>query len=285
MLTSEDRLAVGLKVLDRLTPLLKAHRRAEEPPTVSPVVPLQSLLADCNDLAGPAVALGACEDGQPLLLELDNAAPGSILILGDRGSGKTRLLRAMLTSLVMLNTPQTAGFHLIGGAAEDYAQVSGAPHALSWYAPDDATLGDLLVYLNDEVESRRTSPARVSQEPALVLGLDGLAQPLQSLERDGLHSLSRLIRHGPRCRVWTVATLESEAWDALNPAIAAAFRTRVLGRIRSRKLAQAAAGSRALAGPSLAAEGQFFAPDGEAWLPFWVCDPQMQTFDSISPWE
>ncbi len=79
------------------------------------------------------VPLGVRADGEPLLIDLKEAAEGGMgphgLVIGATGSGKSELLRTLITSLAVTHDPETVNFVLIdfkGGAS--FADFAALPH-------------------------------------------------------------------------------------------------------------------------------------------------------------
>lgn len=93
------------------------------------------------------VPIGTDGDGGTVLLDLKESAQGGAgphgLIVGATGSGKSELLRTLVTGLALTHSPETLGFVLIdfkGGAA--FAPLAGLPHVsgLITNLVDDAAL-------------------------------------------------------------------------------------------------------------------------------------------------
>ena len=70
------------------------------------------------------VPIGMRADGEPLYLDVKESAEGGMgphgLIIGATGSGKSELLRSIVTSLAVTHDPETLNFMLVdfkGGAA------------------------------------------------------------------------------------------------------------------------------------------------------------------------
>ena len=85
-----------------------------------------------TDLLRVPIGLGA--DGSPLLLDIRESAEGGMgphgMVIGATGSGKSELLRTIVTSLAMTHDPETLNFILAdfkGGAS--FADLAQLPHA------------------------------------------------------------------------------------------------------------------------------------------------------------
>ena len=79
------------------------------------------------------VPIGVGADGAPVFLDLKESARGGMgphgLVVGATGSGKSELLRTLVTALAVTHSPETLGFVLVdfkGGAA--FADLAQLPH-------------------------------------------------------------------------------------------------------------------------------------------------------------
>jgi S-DNA-T family DNA segregation ATPase FtsK/SpoIIIE len=95
------------------------------------------------------VPIGTTAEGRPVLLDLKEAAAGGVgphgLVVGATGSGKSELLRTVVTGLALRHPPERLSFVLTdfkGGAA--FAGLAGLPHVAGVITnlADDAALVD-----------------------------------------------------------------------------------------------------------------------------------------------
>ncbi|HEV7934568.1 MAG TPA: type VII secretion protein EccCa [Actinomadura sp.] len=95
------------------------------------------------------IPVGVAADGEALVLDLKESAQGGIgphgLVVGATGSGKSELLRTLVTGLAMTHSPEHLGFVLVdfkGGAT--FAGLTGLPHVagLITNLADDLSLVD-----------------------------------------------------------------------------------------------------------------------------------------------
>ncbi len=95
------------------------------------------------------VPIGISTDGEPLILDIKEAAEGGMgphgLIIGATGSGKSELLRTIVTSLAVMHDPDTINFVLAdfkGGAS--FADLAKLPHTAGMITniENDLTLVD-----------------------------------------------------------------------------------------------------------------------------------------------
>jgi hypothetical protein len=293
MSTFDVHLISNMKVLERLRPLLDARRsRSAPPPAASPSdeitglepEPLQGEIETLNlgavlESRGPfppySAMLGVGEDGLPFLLDLTNPAPGALLNAGDRGSGKTRLLRAILASAVAMNTSEQVAFNLIANDPDEFADLVQTGHCLEVMSVNESLSEELEALIDGLAviveERRRSTPG----DPTLLLAIDGLEACLESLSDQGFARLYYLVKHGPRSRVWTIASLSSERGRPVDGRMLAAFRTRLIGHIKNAERAGYLSGDSSLDTRDLENGAQFYLPYGAGWFRFWACETDM----------
>jgi len=143
------------------------------------------------------VPIGSDGDGEPVILDIKESAQGGSgphgLIVGATGSGKSELLRTLITGLALTHSPELVSFVLIdfkGGAA--FAPLTDLPHVaglITNLADDAAMIDRALAALQGEQQRRQQllrragnlDSIRVYQErqAAGMPGADG--QPLEPL--------------------------------------------------------------------------------------------------------
>ncbi|HLH71505.1 MAG TPA: type VII secretion protein EccCb [Candidatus Dormibacteraeota bacterium] len=110
------------------------------------------------------VPIGVGADGAPVLLDLKEAARGGMgphgLVVGATGSGKSELLRTLVTGLAVTHPPETLGFVLVdfkGGAA--FAGLAELPHVagmITNLADDVAMVDRTYAALFGEMQRRQS---------------------------------------------------------------------------------------------------------------------------------
>jgi S-DNA-T family DNA segregation ATPase FtsK/SpoIIIE len=110
------------------------------------------------------VPIGIGADGSPEVLDLKEAAQGGMgphgLVIGATGSGKSELLRTLVTALAVTHSPETLGLVLVdfkGGAA--FAGLAELPHVAGMITnlADDLTMVDrMYAALFGELQRRQT---------------------------------------------------------------------------------------------------------------------------------
>jgi DNA segregation ATPase FtsK/SpoIIIE-like protein len=227
-------------------------------------VRLLPLARSVVEVVPPCTAtLGSDTSGIPLLMRLDAPEVGAVLISGDKGAGKSALLRSVALSLGLHNGPDTLRLLLIdlsgagrwGRKGTTWAGLQDLPHLL---CPPlhEAHEAQLRLQWVARLIARREEMA-ADGEPIdganLVILLDSVDAALSSAEgRDFAASLARIILRGREVGVQLVATtrvatgLGRLGWGA-----------RVAGRCVDAAEAQAATGIVGTGAEAMLGEGDF----------------------------
>lgn len=212
-----------------------------------------------------SLVLGKCDDDLPLLLELSNPAPGSIMISGDQGSGKTRLVHAIVESGSILNSREHFQFHIIASEPGKYSALSHHEGCQQVLAVDNDQPKKCIEKLAELVERRqRLGPS----DPAIVLIIDDLSTLSDSMDYEQALHLLRVIKHGPRSWIWTIAIIPSDRLGSVHEKILTGFRTRLIGKISSTILAAALTGEDYSPVTDLDSGSQFCVPVKDNWILF-----------------
>jgi hypothetical protein len=225
---------------------------------------LEAVLRRCGPIPPTAAFLGVALDGLPVLLNLQDPSPGPLLIVGDPGSGKRRLLQVVARSADLA--------HPAGGIR--HAVMTDHPHDWEAFGLSAGCEGILSFrhaltahYVNSLATSAR---AGVSSRPYLLLIVDGL-EALASDPETRLDMLW-LLENGPFNSIWPIVAVSTPRNAALADWIKP-FRTVLCGR-NSGVPTQLEVGKPAFDGSQTLTSGaQFALLSGDDWLPFWVPEP------------
>lgn len=231
---------------------------------------LRALFDDMGPLAPLSVVIGACDDGLHFYMDLSDPRPGAVLLAGDPGCGKTRLLGSILAAAMLANPARQVRYALIAENLVEYQALTGYTHCYQALPVGSGETLDLLSELTGLVRRRQEQPAPA---PAILLVLDDLASLCASLDGPGLQDLICLLTLGPQARIWPFAALHADDLEYVDEAIIQGFSTRILGRMRPSPAAYYLAGPSQPSSGLLAGE-QFCVRFDAQWLNFWVPNPQ-----------
>lgn len=185
--------------------------------------------------------LGIDEGGAPLLVRLDSPDVAHLLLAGTTGSGKTALLRTLLTSLAMHNHPGMLQLALIDPKGRGFGPLGALPHV--WrnagvvQEPEAAT--NMLRALVDEMERRDRMNRSL---PHIVMAIDELADLLQSGGKPVGDALQRLTQRGREAGIHVIAATQRPASTMVGGMVKANFPVRLVGSVVSAEDAKVASG-------------------------------------------
>jgi hypothetical protein len=295
MLTRDEQFQILTEVMGRLAPELSIRRRknrgprsglqenaayrhrpanlVETPPALAQpgtrwtTPSLYTLLEKCGPLPPLSALIGLCEDGLPFFFDLSDPDPGSILIAGDAQSGKTRLLKAVLASICILNLPQEVSFSLITPELGELADIAGEEHCQGAVSPYDQAASALIIDYSSLVEQRLNGHQAGG---VLVLAIDDLPSLVGHSDYETTRHLNWLLKNGPACGVWVLATIRPGPSGQVGQEIIDSFGTRLIGKIASANRAAQICGYSDPVGDSLISGGQFATLSGNEWVRFWI---------------
>jgi hypothetical protein len=285
MLTMEERLLTTLNALelcseDGETPADLAQLFSLQTTPLSPQpgyeavtgssAYLETLFLQRDGFTRGAVVIGVCEDGLPFVLNLHSDPPASILIAGDPGSGKTRLLRAILASAMTINTPEDVGFYIVSPAPQEYTDLVHTSHCLGLVRSRCSESRKLVNHLLEVADRRQY---RDDHGPALLMIIDDLADFVHGLDDASYWGFEWLVRIGAQVRIWVMAAQSSTSISWLDDNLLESFPLHVLGSLTSQHDLLALTGSAYLNLQPLVKGLQFYVPCDDTWLRIWLCEP------------
>lgn len=228
-------------------------------------IELQRALERVGVFSPYSLLLGKCDDDLPLLLELSNPAPGSILISGDPGSGKSRLAQAIIESGTLLNEAENFHFYVIAAAPAKYTSLIHQPGFQQLLEVNDEQALRQIKQLAELIQRRqRTGPS----DPVIVLVIDDLAALSDHLDYEHTRYLQQLVKHGPRSWIWPIAIVPPDQQGKVHEKILDGFRTRLIGKVSSTILASSLTGDDYSPVTDLESGSQFCVPVKDDWILF-----------------
>jgi hypothetical protein len=193
---------------------------------------LGRLLSRFADLPEQTAVIGVCEDGLPVLLDLHDPSPGSLLVIGDEAERQRDLLRAAVASLAWRVPPSSAQFIVFSVQPDEWWRWIVARgfdrHCLAVEYAEADSVQDLILRMADWTEQRRLGQR---SGPPVLLIADSLSF-LPDLEDDVRLNFEWLAHEGPPAQIWPLAAISSEQAAALGPRMLRAFQGSVLGYMR-----------------------------------------------------
>lgn len=230
---------------------------------------LEHLLQQFPDLPSQAMVLGVCEDGLPVLIDLNDPTPGAVLILSDERDQQIEMLRTAIASVVTRSSPHQVQVVILSSEPQDWQKwVAGRGfqrHTIAIERAESEIAGDWILRLADWTEQRRLGQLG---GPAVLLVMDTLSF-LPNLAYDVRLNFEWMAKEGPPAAVWPLATCSTDLAKVLNSRhLLRAFKTRILGFARD----SAETGRLVNLSEEIAADlshtGQFMVQAGENWLRF-----------------
>ncbi len=189
---------------------------------------LRQIHARISDLPAETAVLGLGEDGLPLLFDLRDPRPGPVLVLGDKFSGKTRLLQTIVQSLILRNRASQVQFAVLSGKPEQWQalQQTRRDYFRCLHSNYERAAAATILELCDLVEGRQHGQ---EIDRSILFILDGM-DTVPYMDFGIRMNFEWLLKEGPAVRVWPLATLDSEsAMQQLR--WVNRFRTRLIGAI------------------------------------------------------
>jgi hypothetical protein len=223
---------------------------------------LDKVLAEAGPLPREALFLGVASDGLPVLLNLHDPVPGSMLIIGEPGAGKTAFLQSIARSLAHTHTEHELQFGVITSQVDEWEKVEKSPHQMGVFDVNQTAAQDFILSLASWAHTNRKVGGSVL---VLVDDLEALAK----MELGALQNFRWLLLRGPARRVWPIITLNADrygqvlAWLEL-------FRSRIFGRVKNPQTARTLCGDDSAALDQLEAGIQFSLRENGGWLRFCI---------------
>lgn len=260
-----DTRKTDYQVAERRIQRLPLHMGIRPEQLAVPVFSLTEMLEQIPNLPAATALLGFGQDGYPLLFDLRDPRPGPILVVGDKFSGKTRLLKTIALSLIARNQPDEVQFAVLSGRPEQWKHIRGANEGYfsRLHTNYERAAATTILEMCDLVEARQNGEAIDRAVVFLVDGLDTVAY----MDFGVRMNFEWLLKCGPKVQVWTIAALDTES--ALRQThLVNFFRTRLVGSIHNRNGGRELALSNDLNPADLIPGSQFAVRLQRAWLKF-----------------
>ena len=226
---------------------------------------IKDLISQVPSLAAQTAILGCTVENVPVLFDLNDPKPGSILIVADRFSGKTSLLKTITHSLRMTNRPYDVEFHIISDRPEQW-KTERSTHPVYFKtvkSNHERAAADTIMAVCDLVESRQNGH---QPRPIVILIMDGI-NTLPFTDFNVQMNFEWLLQEGPAVQVWPIISAESES-AAQNQHLINLFHTRLAGFMHDSKSARELSLIPQLDFSTFKRGRQFAVRIGRSWLQF-----------------
>src|SRR5688500_6169823 len=110
-----------------------------------PVAPnLSTVLAEMGPLPRQSLFLGVASDGLPVLLNLHDPHPGSMLVAGDAGSGKTAFLQTIVHAVAQTHSSDDVQLGVITAHPEEWESVEATSHSVGIFHTQENSAQDFM---------------------------------------------------------------------------------------------------------------------------------------------
>jgi hypothetical protein len=251
------------QTLEALAELKTDDTTPPSAPQPLPAAPtLNEIVEEIGSLPREALLLGMAPDGLPVLLNLYDALPGPILILGEAGAGKTTFLQMIVHSVMETHKAEDVQYGVITNYPEEWENIEETSHRIGIFPVRHANAQQFMLSLTKWAHvNKHTRQAR-------LLLIDDL-ESVVSLDLDALQNFRWLLLRGPARHVWPIITVNAERYEQVVTWLEN-FRTRIFGRIADKSIASALGADKTSALDQLQARIQFSLPENGKWLRFWL---------------
>lgn len=243
-------------------------RQAREPG--DPHENIRRLLKTHNDLPAQSAVLGVDDNDYPVILDLNDPAPGAVIVIGDERNVLLELLRGVVASAAMRNSPHSLQILIFSVDPQSWKRWISAHgydrFCLSIEGVDDVDLlRDWILRLGDWTEQRRLGQR---SGPPVLLVMDTLSF-LPRLAYDVRLNFEWMAKEGPPAQIWPVAAISTELAQLLNSRrMLRAFQTRILGYAGDPSFYVQLAGLSEQEAAEFIRPGRFAVRLSDAWLEF-----------------
>jgi hypothetical protein len=267
-MTDMDLLEHGLKIYAEImagNSRSSLNPLAIAPPQLAKSLDWSTLLQKCDYVPRQTAVLGLCADGFPMMFDLTDSRPGSILITSEIEDANRNLLQIIVKTGCFYNSVDDFAFSVVTTCPEAWqtlledSQIQ--PHLLKILPAWEEKACEWIIHEAERAEQRHMG--RHVGGPRLLL-IDGF-EHIAKMDFDVQRNLDWLMHYGPEVKVWLVASLESNQLETMNDWLNI-FQTWITGRLNQadNRLSEI----RSISIPHLTEHNQFAIALQNRWLSF-----------------
>lgn len=172
--------------------------------------------------------LGTCDDGLPLFIDLGDASPGSLLIIGNEHENCIPFLRNILASTISLNHQNSLQCSVITPNIGNYSDLAQTEHMENLLSSYESSAHQHVVDLAILAEQRRSGR---HIRPIHLLIIDDITEILKYQDFETANHLGWLASNGPKNSVWLVASIAKSMLEKVDKKILRCFGTYIFNNM------------------------------------------------------
>ena len=260
-MTEFNRYTLMLEALEELKPEIDAARVQTDLQPIPALPPIDEVLTELGPMPPEALFLGMASDGLPVLLNLHDPVPGPILIVGDAGVGKTKLLQVIASAAWKMHQSEEVQFGVLTSHPDEWNEMESISNNVGIFPLYHKSSEDFILSLASWAHGNKTS------RQSVLLLMDDL-DAVSNMDFDARQNLRWLLLRGPARRVWPLITLNPDRTENVLPWLDA-FHTRIFGKMENSQHVRQMETEHAKL-DTLNAGSQFALREGDHWLQFWI---------------
>ncbi len=231
---------------------------------------LEDLLSKYQHLPEKTALLGLAGQESPVLFDLEDTKPQSILLANDHLPSLRRLMMVMINSITQYNRPDQIQYLIISEFPDKWSEYIQTfdpqfDFCSGIVAGHDSIAEDWILYLSQLADARHHGR---QWGPTILFFIDDLAQ-LEQLDEQVRLNYEWLIRNGAKVQIWPIAGVNLEQ-QAVMEKFGSHFKTRIIGQADENVLLP----YKKTFPPSLISQlkpnRNFMTRIGSEWIQFWV---------------
>lgn len=214
-----------------------------------------------------SVVFGICDDGLPVLLDLQDPAPGSVLISSSHLEGVIHILQMALFSTLTRTNSGELSILVISRDPDNWQpfQKLAGRHRLEILPVYDRVSASAILHFSRILDQRTNGRSRGNLHLLIVDDIDYLNR----LDFDALINFQWFAKEGAQYQMRTLAGIQAERVEE-NDRFLSSFRTRVIGYVSDPFHATWLANARPPDTTAFHPTEQFCVRINRSWMNFWL---------------
>lgn len=169
--------------------------------------PAMESINDALSRIGPmpeeAVMIGVCRDGMPVLLNLHDPIPKSLVVIGDNLENNKNILRVMAKHISIKSKLDGVEFAVLSRDFEGWDFLNNSKNLSAAFQIIEKGADDLILSLASWAHGN------INGKQSVVLLIDDLGYAMEHFDFDTLQNLRWLLLRGSTRRCWIISSVKS----------------------------------------------------------------------------